>query len=89
MVIFDCAKPWQNPKKGAVYAIRKAFEEEERERKKKDQDLERHLRKVAREDKKLRKGGKKTKEINEVIIKMQSLHFRCKDCNKNVHDCSC
>ena len=59
------------------------------ERKKKDQDLERHLRKVAREDKKLRKGGKKTKEIDEVIIKMQSLHFRCKDCNKNVHDCSC
>ena len=77
------------PKIGAVYAIRKAFEEEERERKKKDQDLERHLRKVAREDKKLRKGGKKTNEIDEVIIKMQSLHFRCKDCNKNVHDCSC
>ena len=30
MVIFDCAKPWQNPKKGEVYAIQKAFEEEKK-----------------------------------------------------------
>ena len=77
------------PKNYTTWAIQKAFEEEEKERKKKDQDLERHLRKVAREDKKLRKEGKTSKEIDEVIMKMQSLYFRCKDCNGDVHDCSC
>ena len=36
------------PKNYTTWAIQKAFEKEERERKKKDQDLERHLLKVAR-----------------------------------------